>query len=376
MRFALRILRWFVALAIFAGILEVCARVDDALSFGAPFWAPYNNDILFSEGPIGRWGVPGAQYQKWQMNNLGFRGPEVRAETTRVVCLGSSETFGLYEPAGQEYPRQLERLLDSKEKNNIQVVNAAVVGDTLAAAWHRLPYIANKVQPSFAVIYPSPASYIWLPWVRDEPRANAGIAAPSPARNAHLEFRVEDRVRTLLKQTIPPNIQTWLRRRETEREVARNRYAVMSQVPEENIIRFRTHLERLVASLRERGVEPVLVTHATYFGLNSSEADREMLIAWRKFYPMLSEEGFINLEQRVNDSIRSVAAQQHIVLVDAARQIPPGSEYFADFSHFTALGAAFIAERIAEKLNPLIDTHLQKRASSTLPTDISAGPSK
>jgi lysophospholipase L1-like esterase len=91
----------------------------------------------------------------------------------------------------------------------------------------------------------------------------------------------------------------------------------------------------------------VLVTHATYFGDALEAGDEPMLVGWRRFYPELLDEGFIDLEKRANDVIRSVAAQHLLPLVDAAASIPRGPEYFADFVHFTDKGAAVLGQMIA-----------------------------
>jgi hypothetical protein len=49
---------------------------------------------------MGQHGRPNAQYLKWKLNSLGFRGPELDPGATRILCVGSSETFGQYESEG------------------------------------------------------------------------------------------------------------------------------------------------------------------------------------------------------------------------------------------------------------------------------------
>ena len=48
----------------------------------------------------------------------------------RVLILGSSESFGLYESPGLEFPAQLASRL--RDRGDFEVVNAAVAGMTLA----------------------------------------------------------------------------------------------------------------------------------------------------------------------------------------------------------------------------------------------------
>ncbi len=360
------IVRGVLGLVIFALVLEFCARVDDALSYGAAFWPPYNREILETRDSIGKRGRPGARFQKWKLNSLGFRGPELRSGSLRIACFGASETFGLYEAEGQEFPRQLERELNTRAgRNSFQVVNVAYVGETVATATLRVPEIVEQVHPSYAILYPSAAAYIWLPWVREGPALAASAATQAEPIPARFEWRIRERIRNLLKQALPSFIQTGLRQREIQAALAG--YSVMDRVPEENVLRFRKDVSQLVVVLRAAGVEPVLVTHATAFGKTLSESDRDLLIAWRKFYPMLKEEGFLDMEQRMNDAIRDLAGQEHVLLVDAASEIPPGRGHFADFSHFTTPGAAVMASRLADGLQSVIDSQVRRGSADPPP---------
>jgi lysophospholipase L1-like esterase len=359
------IVRSVLGIVIFVLVLEFCARVDDALSYGAAFWPPYSRANLEMRDSIGPRGRPGARFQKWRLNSLGYRSPELRTGTTRIVCFGASETFGLYEAEGQEYPRQLERQLNTRVGRDIfQVVNVAFAGETVATSVLRVPEVVEHIHPSYAILYPAPAEYIWLPWVR-EGVAPAVSAPPEAATtSARFEWRVQERIRNLLKQALPTSVQTRLRQREIE--AAQAQYPVMERVPEENVLRFRRDVSRLVEALRSAGVEPVLVTHATAFGKTLSQGDRDFLVAWRKFYPMLKEEGFLDMEQRMNDAIRDLAKQERILFVDAASEIPPGRQNFADFSHFTTPGASVMASYLADGLQPVIDSRL-RHGNSSLP---------
>jgi lysophospholipase L1-like esterase len=362
MKYSSLLARCVWRLGIFVAVLELCARVDDSLTYGAPFWGPYNSQTLFVRDQIGLRGRPGARFQKWHLNSLGYRGPELRPGTVRIICIGASETFGLYEAEGRDYPRLLEHDLNARAGRDLfQVQNVAVVGQTLAAAVLRVPEIVDQVHPTFAIIYPSAAAYTWLPWVAEEPTPSAAPGIEQGETATPFQLRITERLRNLLKQGLPSVVQTELRRVEIAREIARNRYPVMDRVPEGNVRRFRQDLLRLVTALRTRGVEPVLVTHATVFGTELSDEDRPFLVAWRKFYPMLEENGFLDMEQRMNAAIRGIAAQEHVSLIDAASDMPRGRMYFGDFSHFTSTGAGVMAARLANGLRPLLDARLSQR---------------
>ena len=360
MRYVGRAVRAILSVVIFALVLELCARVDDRISYGAPMWSSYNADGLYEPDHVGKRGKPNARYKKWQLNSLGFRGPELRPGTIRVVCFGASETFGLYEAEGQEYPRQLERDLNARAGGDVfQVVNAAYPGETVATAILRVPQIMETVHPRYAIIYPAPAEYIWLPWLDPPKSANNGAIEPLPK----FELRIADRMRIVLKSVLPSRFQSRLRQHEIDHEAAQ--YKLMDRVPEENVFRFRADLLALIEALNARGLEPVLVTHADAFGEHPNAPDHNLLIAWRKFYPMLEEAGFIDMERRMNDAMRSIALEENVTLVDAAREIPPTSEYFADFSHFTNAGSQLIAQKLAEGMKSAVGGGLHAASGPT-----------
>jgi lysophospholipase L1-like esterase len=350
MRRLVPILRGILCAIVFILALEFCARLDDVLSYHAPFWGPYNDEILLKTDNLGRWGKPGARYVKWQLNSLGYRGPELRPGTIRIACFGASETFGLYEAPNEEYPRQLERDLNQLAgRPEFQVVNAAFPGETIPTAILRVPEVVSQIRPSYALIYPTLANYIDLA----PPREGSARPNNSPSLSDWLsELRIAERVRNLLKSALPDAIETKLRELQIKHETAH--VAVMKTLPEKNVERFREDLIALVDALRAHRVEPVIVTHATAFSSSLAATDRELLTEWRKFYPMLEEGGFTDMERRLNQVVREVAACENLTLIDAANEIPPGPENFADMVHFTTKGAGVMASDLAAGLKPVL----------------------
>ena len=344
------VLRGLLCALIFLLVLELSARIDDVLSYDAPFWGPYNEEILFRSDRLGKWGKPDARYEKWQLNSLGYRGPELRPGTIRIVCFGASETFGLYEAPGEEYPRQLERDLNQLAgKPEFQVVNAAFPGETLRTAILRVPEVASQIHPSYALIYPSLANYIDLATPQNHSLRSRGSLSLWDRLS---ELRIAERVHNLMKLALPDVIQTELRALQIKRDTAHIR--VIKILPPKNVDRFHEDLMALVDALRAHGVEPVLVTHATAFGSTLTSQDRDLLVEWRKFYPMLEEGGFVDMERRLNQVVRETAACENLELIDAAREIPPGPDDFADMVHFTTKGARVMAGDLVAGLNPVL----------------------
>ena len=333
-------------------VLELCTRFDDLVSFGAPIEQAYSAEDLFIYDSLGKRGRPNSSYKKWRLNSLGFRGPEVQKDRFRIICLGESETFGLYEQPGNEYPAQLERDLNRWAGRDVfQVIDAAIPGQTLVSTAQRIPELVTQTKPQIAMIYPAPSYYIWLP------KLSSGEQLGVVGKRSKFELRIADNFRNLLKEVLsmlPRSVRIASYEIQIEREVAALHSPVMNQVPQENVDLFKRDLLALVEALRASGVQPVLVTHATYFGDNRTAPDRLTLAEWRKIYPMLREKGFLDMETRMSAVMRDMAAEQHIPLIDIAKEMPAGPKYFADMVHFTDEGASVMASKLAEGLEPTI----------------------
>ena len=99
--------------------VELCARFDDMIKYGAPFWGDYSANLLRTYDSEGiRVNVPNVRFEKWKNNKFGFRGKESDIHKSeniiRIACLGTSETYGLYEQENNEWPSQLNALLIKK----------------------------------------------------------------------------------------------------------------------------------------------------------------------------------------------------------------------------------------------------------------------
>jgi lysophospholipase L1-like esterase len=342
LKMLLRRLLWCV---IAASTLEICARLDDWTSHGASPWGIYDSSVLNAYDTLGQHGQPNAQYLKWKLNSLGFRGPELNPKAVRILCVGSSETFGQMESENREWPRQVEWLLnkDADGKATYQLVNTGFPGETFPTSVIRLPERLAEVRPKFALIYPSLAHYLYVPYL--------AAKTPPPPPIPYFRFRMQSRIETTLKQVLPIWFQTWLREREITKQ--ETRYGpTQDHIPVALETRFESDLKNAISLIRKGGAEPILITHANRFKDHVASEERFMLVSWRVFYPMLKESGFLSMEDSMNGVIRKVAAAEEIALLDAAPAMPTGPKYFSDFVHFTDKGAEIFSQFVAGHLAP------------------------
>lgn len=340
---ALRVVaRWALLACVSLATLEAAARVDDWLTYGAPLLGSYDIDQLFQVTPAGLRGVPHGRYAKWQLNSAGFRGPEVRTDSgqTRVVTYGASETFGIYEDPGQEFPRILERDLNATDRNGrgFEVINAGVPGMRVGSGAAYLQQIGAALHPKVVIIYPTPTHYIGVthPYC-DRTTERASVPPHQPP-----ELRVLKKAQDRVKEVLPPAALTWMR----EAGIAwdnRGR-AALDRVATVSMEAFRTDLACAIRASRETGALPIVVTHATRFAATPRPDDEYWLTGWRFQYPELRQSGFLSLEASANEITRAVAHEQGVPLVDASVALGGDPKNFADHAHFTDLGSTRMAD--------------------------------
>jgi len=136
---------YLVSILLFMLTIEVCARIDDKIKYNASLWGPYDWGIMRKlDSDDIPYNIPNCRFEKWKINEFGFRGepipPEKRPGIVRIACMGASETFGLFEDPGLEWPAQLNSILSLNQK--YQVINAGIVGINLNTM---IPYLKKYV---------------------------------------------------------------------------------------------------------------------------------------------------------------------------------------------------------------------------------------
>jgi len=339
--------RWAWLAIVVAFSFEVAARIDDWFSYRAPLFGSYVMEGLFQPTPRGWRGVPDAGFVKWKLNASGFRGPEVLSDTgqTRVIAYGASETFGIYEDTGREYPRALEdRLNSATPSRRFEVINGGMPGMRVGSGITFLYDIGRTLHPKFVVIYPTPTHYVGV----TRPYCGRVVEMPKPPRFAMPKPRMVDKAKDRLKALLPPGGLT--RMRELGIAWATRDQPVIQRVPAQSLDALETDLKCAIKAARDLGATPILVTHASRFGAAPRPDDDYWLTGWRLQYPEIVPQGLIDLETRANSRIQAVALQEHVKLVDAAAALSGDPANFADHAHFTNLGAGKLAALLSEAI--------------------------
>ncbi len=302
-------------------------------------------DSLYVDTTLGREGVPGGRFGKWALNSLGYRGAEPVEGRQKILVFGASESFGMYESPGMEYPAQLQRLLDQVAPGVYSVVNAAAPGMRIGNL-DLLQLALQRARPSHVVLYPSPVGYTGVgePYCSRPPRGPS-VRTGEPGGDL---LRLPGRLWVLARGHLPEALQDALRVWSIERQLAGR--APRDEAAPESVRAFAADVECARDAVLRAGAVPILMSHATYFGGEFKYEARAEMNAWRRFYPDLSGKGLLDLEAKGNIEVARVGGLPETRYVDLASVMDPGPRNFADFVHFNDEGASVVAGLLAQTI--------------------------
>ena len=353
MRAAEKRLVWATTCVLTAlAVLEVTVRFDDWAQFGVPITAAATSlDDLSVRDSLGFHARASTQFRQFRINTLGFRGREVSERELRlpiVMTTGASETFGLYEQPGKEWPSQLADSL-SHCSPRPTVLNAAFAGMSLPTVREDFDRRLRRFSPKVVIYYPTPMQYLYEePPVPAEPRLG-----PIPELPAY-RSRAFPRFRDALKRGVPAPVLDLLRRVDLERSRSRGGTPPRTSVDVGRLDRFEQDLRGLVGRYRQGGATPVLVVHANRFADTASVESRRYLTAWERFYPAYTGTAIVRYDADAALRTLQVGRDSGLAVVDARDALRHQGAAFSDYSHFNSEGSAIVAGATARAVAGLV----------------------
>lgn len=269
-----------------------------------------------------------------------------------IIATGASETFGLYETPGKEWPRQLEDSLASQcPVTPVLVLNAALAGMTLPTVTQDIDLRLSKLNPDIVLYYPSPVQYLDS---RVPQAAAPFLGIPVQESRFDQELRVLPRLRDALKRLLPERALDLGRSLILANARKHDSHQFSVADTEDRLAMYERDLRQLIGTARAVGSEPVIVlSQNRFFTRDMSGSDLRWLLAWERFYPAASGELLLTFEDQASARTQLVGQDSGVLVVDpnlrSSGHLP--EELFADFVHFTDLGSAVFAGAVGRGIH-------------------------
>jgi lysophospholipase L1-like esterase len=278
-----------------------------------------------------------------RIDAAGYRGPEVDPahRRVRILALGDSCTFGTALGEQYPYPRVLEGAL-RRAGRDVEVINAGVEGYGPVDVLARLDEL-KALRPEITTIY--------LGW-------NA-LFDESFFEKTHGTARYSAGL-GLLKDAYEQAMQRVVDPQERARAAVRREKHPDPAAPEVAALAdyrpwFLRDLERVVAGMQSAGSRVVLITLPGLYVTDEAPSPRALAVG---YLPLFTDNPYVlaQMARAYNDSLRSLAARQGLLLIDldrwSRRALEPREAHFFDSVHLYEESQALIGEEIARQLTP------------------------
>jgi lysophospholipase L1-like esterase len=293
-------------------------------------------------------------------NSLGFRGaepPKDFADHVTVLTIGGSTTAcdGLTD--GKTWPDLVAAKL-SGVVPKLWLNNAGLDGHSTFGHLVLLKQVVAKLKPDYV---------LYLIGVNDVGRADLnhwdqGLATDDASLSSaiikHSELLSTIQVFARTFRAIDLGV---FQRKDVElsklRHVPIDEPAIAAKLAEHDtkyLPGYRARVQRLVAETRKAGIEPVLVTQPALYG-DVVDPTTGVAIGDLDFVEQGNAAQQWRILEAYNDVLRAVAAEQRVIVIELARELPKDSQYFTDWIHYSRAGAERVAAIVAEGLRPVLN---------------------
>lgn len=235
-----------------------------------------------------------------------------------------------------------------KEKGwDVQILNAAKEGQSIAANVRELRKSAKDWQPDYILLYQmnldiNELSKQFLGQSGGAPKDSGeeSVSEPGPSQ-AQVGWAVKLAEKTTVYQLLKQNITARL---------SQSRI-LAPEIGAEARAAFRKRIYDVIEFSRSIGATPILCTFASSHDRKDLDAMpvrvKNFLLRYNVY---LSVPGWVKTIEEFNDDIRRIGAEQNVCVIDLNKQIGGRKKYFRDFVHFTKEGHRVMAQSIAQVL--------------------------
>ncbi len=362
---ARRLIRLSIACILVGVTFEIAARADD--------WIHYRADPLAFYGSLNlRWvddrgltfNQPGIRFEKWRHDERGFRSHPYHAATDSVladiICLGTSESYGLYESYGREWPAALAEI---SARYGFACSNASVVGMSPFQYAAYLDHYVLPQHPDLVVLVISPFSFV---------QGMNGEAAPevtefsNPDRIARMRAackptmrdysRFLPKARACLKSRLPEkwtdSLAIGLRRLKNKirHPDPINPTVLLDSPPQQHLAAYTQLMDKLARQLATNGVDVAFSTYPNSLRIDGSKSAVAGMLGRQHWLPSYSPSGLLAISREFANTTRAHCDSVGYVLIDLEASMPKDDATFADSVHLTDAGASLAASTVFDTL--------------------------
>jgi len=357
-----KITKMFFYMFCFVLTIEICARVDDLLTYNAPLLSKYTSfrlRTIDTDGiPVN---VPSIRFEKWQNNRFGFRGPDIEEakpdNIVRIVCMGQSESYGLYENPDMEWPAQLSSMLSG---SLFEVINASVVGMGLEKCYAYLDKYVFKFNPDVIILCINPYGYAAV-YERSSER-NPGPAGAGKNKIVRSSLKLSDiidnvrvfpKMKQSIKKLLPPSILHSYQLKKSVSELKQAEEKVLKgkkpkdYISETVLNKYREDVERLITQISEKGISVIILSYPALLDKNNINLYPHIHASQRFWLVEYSLNGAIDISTKIDSVMKVIAEEKQLGFVDSRFSPPHDPDHFSDGVHYTNEGARIVAENVA-----------------------------
>ncbi|MBU0675206.1 MAG: SGNH/GDSL hydrolase family protein [Proteobacteria bacterium] len=282
----------------------------------------------------------------------------------RIATIGASTTASINLAYQENWPGRLRYLLQQVfPEKKITLLNAAIPGFDTSQSLGNLALRVMPFQPDIVIIY---HAYNDLKTIRFDREFKPDYSHVHPVPFGFHEKPAWPKL--LLEKSM-----LYVRLRSEYRAVVAQRKIVeafynsgrLQQVPHAAQEAFREHIQALVAVARSGGAEVVLSSFATLHDPSfeydvpdtdtvSGDLKQLELLSIMHFTPGLSLDAIFEGIRTYNDQLAELASENDTYWVDNAGLVPHEERFFVDRVHFSAAGAAKMAENFLPEVARIV----------------------
>lgn len=303
--------------------------------------------------------VPNRSYQRFRVNNLGFRGPDIAANKPagmiRLAFLGTSTTLDQQIPEGENWPHRVtERLRAAVENCELDFVNAGIPRYSLVEIATLYEHHVVQTDPDLVIIMPGGLTQ----------RLDV-LARQQGFRRSPREDDAQQGAYSLLKG----EIDTW--RRVLSQQAAADSGSEKVKIDSVALaLAYKQELQNLLEVISDE--QRLIGVVSTVSKLSPEQSAYELAKHSAQLLderPYIHVPDLIELRKTLNETLQETVSAYRAFALPGLDDLPHNSSYFAGLVHFSPAGSEVMSGRIVEQLlsRQEVRSLLEERGCSIVP---------